>query len=151
MISLRKKPHPNHDILQMRGLHRYHYFLWGLRNLSIRHPNPWILHMRDEPPKHLALKTNEEYTPNYGTAENGKLVFKGLTHRFTQPENQHKNTGLKLAWTISEWDPHINLQASAGPILHAPWELRNWREPVLQFQATLLIPVPMGVILEFSI
>jgi len=24
----------------------------------IRHPNPWDLHWRDEPPKHLALKTN---------------------------------------------------------------------------------------------
>lgn len=151
MISLRTKMHPSQDSLQMRGLHRYRYFLWGLRNLSIRHPDSWILHMRDEPPKHLALKTNEEYTPHYGNAENGKLAFKGLTHRFTQPENQHKNAGLKSAWAIREWDPHINLKASAGPILDAPWELRNRREPSLQFQATLLVPVPVGVILEFSL
>lgn len=135
----------------MGGLHGYHYFLWGLRNLNIRHPNSWILHMRDEPPQHLALKTNEGYTPNCRTAENGKLAFKGLTHRFTQPENQHKNAGLKSAWTIGEWDPSTNLKASAGTILDAPWELRNQREPFLQFQATLLIPVPVGVILEFSL
>ena len=119
--------------------------------MSIRHPKSWILHVRDEPPKHLALKTNEEYTPNYRTAENGKLAFKGLTRRFTQPENQHKNAGLKSARTIGEWDPSTNLKASAGTIFDAPWELRNRREPILQFQATLLIPVPVGVILEFSL
>uniref|UniRef100_A0A8D1UCF3 KATNIP domain-containing protein n=1 Tax=Sus scrofa TaxID=9823 RepID=A0A8D1UCF3_PIG len=78
---------------------------------------------------------------------NGKIPFKGLAHRLTQPENQHKSTVLKSTWTTCEGDPPTNLEASAGEAgtsWNAPWE------PVLQSQATLLTPEHFGDTILFT-
>lgn len=42
------------------------------------HPNPWDLYQREEPPKHLTLKTNEAYIQqNMGLQEMEISVLKG--------------------------------------------------------------------------
>ena len=53
-----------------------------------------------------------------------------------------------------EGDLLTNLEASAqevGTSWNAPWSLRHWGEPFVQFQATLLISALAGTILEISI
>ena len=63
------------------------------------------------------------------TAGNRKPALKGLTHRLTQPENQCKNTILKITWTIGEGDPFTNLEVHTkekGNSQDVFWKLRHW-------------------------
>lgn len=49
--------------------------------LPTRHPNPQILHRRDETLERLALRTKQGYIQvNHGTVENGATTLKGLIH-----------------------------------------------------------------------
>lgn len=68
----------------------------------IRSPNSWILHWRDQPPKH---KTNRDCVQeNYRTVGNGEPTLKGMIHRLTHAGTQHKSRSLKSTWVICEGD-----------------------------------------------
>ena len=50
----------------------------------MRHTNPLMLHRREKPPKHFALKTAWEHTQrDHRTAENRKPTLKKRIHRLT--------------------------------------------------------------------
>lgn len=66
----------------------------------IRHPNLWKLQWRDEPPRCLALKTNEAYVQEAERAVwNGDISFKGpipFLLRVPHPKDQNKSSSLKV-------------------------------------------------------
>ena len=84
-----QKSHSQHDNPQWGGISQIQSF--SLRSMGgavcathIRHPNSWNLHQRDEPPKHLALKTNGAYIQETQRAVgNWNSAFKGITCRLT--------------------------------------------------------------------
>lgn len=99
LTEKKRKSHPNHYVPQWEGSQRYRTFPWGVRHSS---STLGILTFisgtgRDEPPKHLTLKTNGDYIQeNYTTTVKGNSVPKGLMHGLTQIENQQENTRWKV-------------------------------------------------------
>lgn len=64
--------------------------------LHVRHPRPWDLHGKAEPPKHLDLKTNGAYVlENQRTLGNGESSLKGLACRLICPRTLCKSSSLK--------------------------------------------------------
>ena len=62
----------------------------------VKHPNPWDLHWKEEPPKCLALKTKGTYIQETQRAiGNRDFTPEGLTHRVIHPGTQHKSSSLK--------------------------------------------------------
>lgn len=152
-VSPRKNPYPSHSDSQLGGITKEQIF--SLRDKGFElHTNPQVLHRKYEPSKDLALKINREYVQeNYRASGNRKYTLKGLTHKFTVPENQCKNNRLESPWTISERDILINLEATAGEAgtsQDTSQGLSHWQEPFMRFQSTLLISALAGAILEFS-
>lgn len=81
--------------------------------LHIRHPNPWDLHWREKPAKHLALETNRTYIEETQKAvENCWSTLKGDVPRLTRSRTQDKSSSLKSAYAIDERDLFANFQAS---------------------------------------
>lgn len=57
----------------------------------IRYPNAWDLHQKDEPPKHLALKTSVVYVQvTHKAVENRDSTLKELSYRLTHQGSRAK-------------------------------------------------------------
>ena len=151
-----EKPHPSHSNPQLGEITKVQIFSLSCEGFRfhVSHCNPQILCRRDKPLKYLTLKTNGNYVQeNYRTRGSGKLSLNASVVKLTQPQNQCKNTRLKSTWTTGEVDPFINFEASAReakPTWGASQVQRHRQEPLLQFQAALLIQVLAGSILKYS-
>lgn len=76
-------------------------------------PNPWYLHGRQEPPKHLGWKTKEaDICIPKELQETEIPPLGGFTCSLVDPETQEKNS-LRSAYAIRDRDSFANLGALA--------------------------------------
>lgn len=137
------KTHTSHGEPQTRGVLQTPNFSLKSEGsvLKIRHPNPWDLHWRDEPPKCLILKIHGLASKRTRVIWNRDSALKGFICRITHPGTQCKSNNLKSLDHM--WRKFTRRQKPIGTLSR---NRNNGGHLFLHFPTTFLAPRLVGTI-----